>query len=194
MSEIWVENGHFLDLKAIEQKLKPSKERFHFVEKRNLTGIKGITQDISAGDTAEVDFAKDPIKDVLKPRSDMVYQCAWGFYPDNKAYVVHPVDVESDKIVKERPSENWRVGIVRMFDSPYLQPSIQSTEFWVLDTEGSYVPKLEFKEVYDRDATMYVNVQINMLKVSPITDSELIDMLEKRRKPSTPVYLQPMEW
>jgi len=190
----FVEKGFFLDLKDVEEKLRPSKERFYFVEKQNLTGVEGITQSISADDTAEVDFAKSPVKNLLKPRVDMIYQCAWGFYPDNKAYIVHPVDIESDKVAQERPSENWRVGMIRMFDSPYLRPSVQNTEFWALKVEGAYVPKLKFKEVYSRSATIYIQVLVNMLKVSPIDDSELIDMLEKRRKPSTPVYLQPMEW
>jgi len=122
MSEIWVENGHFLDLKAIEQKLKPSKERFHFVEKRNLTGIKGITQDISAGDTAEVDFAKDPIKDVLKPRSDMVYQCAWGFYPDNKAYVVILWTLSQIRSLKKDLQRTGELGLSGCLTAPISSP------------------------------------------------------------------------
>jgi len=59
--------------------------------------MEGITQDISANDTAEVDFGSSPVKDVLKPMGNMIFQCAFGFYPDNKCYLIHPLDYEYDK-------------------------------------------------------------------------------------------------
>jgi len=184
----WVQKGYYLDLGEIPEDKRPTGEfRFAIVVRQKLTELEDLTVNLSANSEGVLDFTVGDLRDLLKPRKDMIIQAAYGFYPDAKSYLEHPVDYEQGKLPKETPSTRWRVGIIRQYDSPYEDPQLDVTEFWILPVEGYYTPKIHFKEIYGKNITVYIRLILNMLKIEPIKDPEVIRQLERRIRPSTPV-------
>jgi len=188
---LWVQKGYYLDLGNVPKELRPplATTRFVYVVNQEMTEMEDITATIPANKASSIDFSSSNLKDKLKPLDNMLFQCAWGFYPDFKAFLVHPTDNSVGKLPKELPSTNYRVGIIRNYDSPYENPNILKTEFWITPAEGCYTPQFWFYNYREKDETVYLRLLINMLVVEPIEDPELIRQLERRIKPSTPVRL-----
>jgi len=196
----WVKVGWFLDFGSIPEDVRPfpaneKKYRFGYVTARRLTEIEDIYVPLQAVTTGTVttyqglvDFGASPLKDILQPSEGVCYQCAYGIYPDVKTYLEHPVDYQQGKLVKETPDKFWRVGIVKQFDSPYEDPNLDATEFWVFAASGYHSPKIHI--LSDFPATVYIRVLVNVLVVEPVRDAEVIRQLERRIKPSYPVTVK----
>jgi len=191
MTKEWVKKGYFLDFENVKPEVRPFPDyRFVRVIAQQLTEIRGLSKTLNAYDEVYFDFGAENLKDLLEPQEDMVFQCAFGFYPDEPCYIIHPSDYEQRKLPSELPSSYWRVGILRMVDSPYYAPNLEKTEFWIFKEKGYYAPKIRFKEIYGKDVTVYLRVLVNVLVVEPVKDKELISLLERGIKPSTPVYAE----
>ena len=187
----WVQKGYFLDLGEIPVEIRPTKEfRFAFVVRRRMTELEELTVSLSANSEGVLDFDSAELRGLLRPEEDMIIQAAFGFYPDAKAYLEHPTDYQVGKLPTEVPSEKWRVGIIRQYDSPYENPSLEKTEFWILPATGYYIPKIHFLEIYGKATTVYVRLLLNLLKIESVKDAETIKQLERRIKPSTPVFVK----
>ena len=186
----WIEPGWFLDFREVPEDLRPPsvKTDFAYVKKQEMTRFDRVTAVLPANETATIDFSSQSINK-LKPLNDMVFQVAWGFYPDALAYAIHPSDNSVGKLPKELPSENFRVGTITSYDSSYDDPNVEKTELFLTPAEGCYTPKFVFLDTYGRNAVIWLALQINMLKLEPITDEELIKALTKHVKPSYPVRL-----
>jgi len=186
----WVQKGWFLDLEDIPPEFRPAEARFYFVKKQRLTSLEDISVSAPATSTATIDFGNLDGKKILDPRSKkMIFQCAYGIYPDVRAYLEHPTDYSVGKLPAELPSVKYRVGVISQEDSPYDSPSLEKTEFWIVKGIADS-PKLIIYNPHDVDVTVYVKVLVNKLEVEPVTDKETINQLERRIKPSTPVYLK----
>lgn len=189
MSEI-VQKGYFLDLSQIEPQFRPEKEfTFFFVLRQNFSEIEDLTLSVAANGTGAFDFGSGNLKDLLKPEKKMLFQCAYGIYPKIKTYLEHPVDYTTDKIPKELPHENWRVGIITQTDSSYHDPSFEKAEFWTF--YDICTPKIHVNNIYGTNITAHLRILINILVVEPVKEKEVIEQLRKRIKPSTPVTLKP---
>jgi len=186
----WIEPGWFLDLSEVPKELRPpdANTDFVYVQKQEITRFDRVTAVLPANLTTTIDFSSPDINK-LKPMKDMMFQVAWGFYPDALAYAIHPTDNSVGKLPKELPSDEFRVGTVTSYDSSYDNPNIEKTELFLTPAEGCYTPKFVFLEDYGRDTVIWLALQINMLKLSPITDEDLINALKKHVKPSYPVRL-----
>ena len=187
----WVLRGWFLDLEDIRPEHRPNPNyRFFYVKKQRLTELRDLSVSVPSKKTGTIDFAKVDNKEILNPDSkEIIFQCAYGIYPDVRAYLEHPVDYSVGKIPKELPSDNYRVGIVTQADSPYENPNLDKTEFWIIK-DLAHKPRIHIYNPHDIDIIAYVRLIINKLIVEPVTDREVINQLERRIKPSTPVYLK----
>ena len=192
MAKEWVMRGWFLDLEEIDPEFRPDENyRFFYVKRQRLTAIEDLSVSVEPLKETTLDLAEiGTKKEILDPESkSMIFQCAYGIYPDVKAYLEHPVDYSVGKIPKERPSDNYRVGIITQRDSPYDNPNLDATEFWII--KGlAHKPRIHIYNPHDITVTAYVKILVNKLIVEPVTDREVINQLERRIKPSTPVYLK----
>jgi len=185
-----VEKGYFLDLSQIEERFRPEKEyKFFYVLQQNLTSLEDLTLSVSSGGTDVFNFGTGDLANKLKPEENMIFQIAYGIYPNVKTYLEYPVDYDADKIPQETSYENWRVGIIMQSDSSYHDPSFEKTEFWIFPQ--MYQPRIHVFNPYDLAITTYLRLLINLLVVESVTDRDVINQLEKRIKPSTPVMLRP---
>ena len=189
----WVKKGYYLDFEAISPRFRPKPDvRFYFVKRQRLTEIEAISTTVKAGDEAKIDFGEAPYTNKLKPASkDMVFQCAFGIWPNVQVWLEHPRDYSMRKLPEELPGENWRVGVVTMRESSYYEPNLEATEFWIV--YNLHTPVFHIRNPYDKDVTAYLRILVNILVVEPVTDATLIRQLERRIKPSTPVYLKVVE-
>jgi hypothetical protein len=187
----WVQKGWFLDLEDIRPENRPDPNyRFFFVKKQRLTELEDLSVAVASLKTATIDLAEIDRKEILNPESkSMIFQCAYGIYPDVKAYMEHPIDYSVGKIPMERPSDKYRVGMISQADSPYDEPDLEKTEFWIIK-DLAHKPRIHIYNPHDIDLTAYIKIKINKLVVEPVTDREVINQLERRIKPSTPVYLK----
>jgi len=187
----WVQKGWFLDLEDIPDRFRPeSGYRFFYVKKQRLTSLEDISVSVSAEGTGTIDYGNIAGKKILNPRDKhLILQNAYGIYPDVRAYLENPTNYPVGGLPQEAPSENYRVGVITQADSPYDNPSLDRTEFWVLMNLAD-VPRLHIYNPHDIDLTVYVKLMINKLVVEPVTDRETVNQLERRIKPSTPVYLK----
>ncbi len=186
----WIETGWFIDFRDVPVDLRPPKVNtdFAYVKAAEMTRFDSITTEVKANSTAVIDFSNSNINK-LRPLSNMIFQVAWGFYPDLKAYAIHPVDNSVGKLPQELPSKQYRVGIITMEDSPYDEPNLSKTELFLTPAEGCYTPKFVFYENYGRDCEVWLALTINMLKLEPVTDEDVVKILRKHIKPSYPVRL-----
>ena len=182
----WVQKGWFLDFQDIKPQFRPvEKYRFFYVVRQRMTEVEDITTTVEAGKTAKVE-----LEGILNIKDkNTVYQCAYGVYPNVKTYLEHPVDIEVGKLPAEKPSDKYRVGIIDQTDSPYENPNLDKTEFWVIKDIASK-PLIHVYNPYDVNLNVYIKLIVNMLLLEPVTDEETIRQLERRIKPSTPVYLK----
>lgn len=187
----WVQKGWFLDLEDVPDRFRPeSGYRFFYVKKQRLTSLEDISASVSAAGTAKIDFGDIDGKKILYPRDkSLIFQGAYGIYPDIRVYLENPVNYPVGGLPEESPSDKYRVGVISQLDSPYDNPNLDRTEFWVI-MNLSDSPVLHLYNPHDVDVTAYVKLMINKLKVEPVTDREAINQLERRIKPSTPVYLR----
>lgn len=190
----WVQKGWFLDLDDIPPEHRPDeKYRFFYVKKQRLTEIEDISITVEPNSTSTIDFGKIDGRAILSPNSkSTILQCAYGVYPDVKCYLEHPRDYSVGKLPQMLPSETYKVGIISQTDSPYEEPNLDRTEFWIIKGIAEK-PLLHIYNPYDVTLTAYVRVLANILIVEPVTDKETITQLERRIKPSTPVYLKVIE-
>jgi len=182
----WVQKGWFLDFQEIEPRFRPVENyRFFYVVRQRMTKVEDITTTVEAGKTAKVE-----LENILKVKDkNTVYQCAYGVYPNVKTFLEHPIDIEVGKLPAEKPSEQYRVGIIDQTDSPYDNPNLDRTEFWVIKNVADK-PVIHVYNPYDVTLKVYIKLIVNMLLLEPVTDKETINQLERRIKPSTPVYLK----
>jgi len=184
----WVRKGYFLDLEDISPEFRPDKNyRFFYVKKQRLTEIEDISAKVEPNSSTDI-----KIKDLKPQDKSVIIQCAYGIYPDVKCFLEHPVDYSVGKLPKVLPGEGYRVGIISQVDSPYENPNLERTEFWIIKDVADE-PILHIYNPHDVLLTVYVRILANVLVVEPVTDKEAINQLEKRIKPSTPVYLKVIE-
>lgn len=187
----WVQKGWFLDLEDIDPRFRPDPNyRFFYVKKQRLTSLRDLSVTVEKTGTGTIDLGKIGGTDILNPvDKKMLFQCAYGVYPDVRVYLEQPINYSVGQLPKELPSDNYRVGIITQSDSPYDEPNLEKTEFWVIK-DLAHKPRIHVYNPHDVDLTAYINIMINKLIVDPVTDREVINQLERRIKPSTPVYLK----
>jgi len=189
----WVQKGWFLDFELIPPKFRPSPDyRFFWVKEQRITTIRDLATVVPANGVSEIDLSKVPpnYDNIITPvNKEMVFQCCYGIYPNVRTYLRHPVDYEVGELPHELPSDEFRVGMITQEDSPYDNPNLDKTEFWVIASIADK-PRVVFVNPFSDEVTAYLKVVVNKLVCEPVTDKTAIEQLEKRVKPSTPVYLK----
>lgn len=181
----WVKKGYFLDLEDIPPQYRPdSNYRFFLVKKQRLTDIRDISETIDAKDVVDI-----RIRNLKTSNKSILIQCAYGIYPNVRCYLEHPVDYSVGKLPKVLPSEGYNVGIITQEDSPYENPNLEKTEFWIIDGLADE-PIIHVFNPYDEPLKVYIRILANVLIVEPVVDKDAIFQLERRIKPSTPVFLR----
>lgn len=195
----WLRKGDFLDLEDLAPDKRPAPEgqdqgpRFSFIRKQRITNLRPIKSGlfISAGGTGDFDQEGRTSKENrLKPDSkDLIMQVAVGLKNNFKLWIENPTDHSMRSLPNEVPNDNNQVGIVRPVDSPYFEPSLEATEFWIVKDIAAD-PTFHIIKETGGPIEPVISLRVNELVLEPVTDNETQQLLERRRLRSTPVDLK----
>lgn len=190
----WLGKGEVVDLEHIASRHRPdANTRFFRVRKQKVTNLRPIKfgSFIAGGENAEADQeGRTGQTNRLKPESeDMIQQVAVGLKNDFKLWIEHPTDHSRGQLPNETPVANDDVGFHRMQDSPYFEPNLEETEFWIVKDVADDPTFHAVRETGDTPIEPTISLRVNELILEPVTHSPLAQRLERFERSSTPVDL-----
>lgn len=196
-SSRWLQKGDFVDLESLDPEHRPEgrSARFYSVRKQILTTLRPIKfgTELEEGQTVTADVDQEgqtsQTNRLVPENSEMILQCAVGLKNNFKLWVEQPVDYSMRKLPNETPNLNDDVGMVRMQDSPYYDPNLAATEFWVVKDKADDPTFHAVKET-GGPIQPIISLRVNELMLQPVTDSQVVEALKSYRLKSTPVDLE----
>lgn len=184
----WVQRGWFLDLNELKSEHRPdnSQRRFYRVSRQQITNIRPVKYGsiISGGETANTSL------DFLEPDDDnMLMQCAVGLYNDFRFWMEHPSDHSMRQLDDRLPRDGYDVGMIRQYDSPYEEPDLSETEFWVVKTIADD-PTFRARKEVGGPIEPIISIKANKLIVEAVTNENTVNKLQAGQLRSTPVNLK----
>lgn len=195
----WLRKGDFVDLEDLSPHRRPAPEgrdkgpRFAFVRQQRPTNLRPIKFGtfISGGETAQIEQeGRTSNENRLMPGDEsLLMQGAIGLKNDFKLWVENPHDHSMRSLPNEVPNRNDDVGFVRMQDSPYFEPSLSETEFWIVK-DVAEDPVFHAVKETGGPVEPTISLRLNELVLEPVTDQGVQNKLETRQLRSTPVDLK----
>lgn len=194
----WLRKGDFVDLEDVPEPRRPeddqgNKPRFAFVKKQRPTYLRPIKfgSFISGGQTASVDQEGRTSNDnrMSPGEKNLIMQGAIGLKNDFKLWVENPTDHSMRSLPNEVPNKNNDVGFIRQEDSPYFEPSLADTEFWIVKDIADD-PSFHAVKESGGPIEPTISLRLNELVLEPVSDRSVQQKLETRQLRSTPVDLK----
>lgn len=180
----WVQKGHFLDMEHVNPQFRPlNQRRFYYATAQRLTWYRPVKVGRTAGGSTN-----NTQVTALEPNSNwMIMQCAFGLRNHARVWVEHPTDHSRAQLPDRVPSDSFDTGIIRPDDSPYYDPNLSQTEFWIV-RELADSPTFH-AEVPSNLGPMNPTLSIlaNMIVLKPVDTEDVERRLRNRQLRSTPV-------